>query len=106
MLSDYENVKVFIDTVASNIEPTIKGITDNYELFSAPYEKGTVIALVVPKDIEGKVSEALIKSSFIDIEQLHEKGEPAAIRKSIDEGTAKAEDSLKAVNAELAELEQ
>jgi V/A-type H+/Na+-transporting ATPase subunit I len=104
LLYGYENVKVFIGTVASDIEPTIKGITDSYELFSAPYGKEIVIALVVPKDVEGKVSEALIKSSFIDIEQLHEKGEPATIRKSIEEGKAKSEASLKAVNAELAEL--
>ena len=104
LLFDYETVKVFTGTVTNDIEPAIKGITDNYELFSAPYGKGIVIALVVPKDLEGKVSEALAKNNFIDIEPLHEKGEPAAIRKSIDEGSAKAEASLKTVNAELAEL--
>ena len=104
LLSGYDTVTVFTGTVASDIEPVVKGITSDYELFSAPYDKSLITAVVVPNDVAAKVSEALVKNNFVEIEPLKEKGEPAAIRKSITEGEAKAGTELKAVNAELADL--
>jgi V/A-type H+-transporting ATPase subunit I len=106
LLRGYETVTVFTGTAPGDIEPTVKGITSDYELFSAPYGKSTIIALFVPKDVSGKVSETLMKSGYTEIEPLRETGEPAAIHKSIDEARAKAEGRLKQVNAELADLNQ
>ncbi len=106
LLSGYENVTVFTGTVAGDIEPALKGITENYELFSAPYGKAIVVAIAVPNDAAAKVSEMLNKNGFIEIEPLREKGEPAAIRKGIEENRVKAEASLKAVKAELAGLNE
>ncbi|CAJ37175.1 V-type ATP synthase subunit I [Methanocella arvoryzae] len=104
LLSGYESVTVFTGTASEGIENVVKGITTNYELFSAPYGKGNVIALFVPKDDAGKVSEALLKSNFVEIEQLRESGEPAAIRKRIEDGKAQAESKLEKVTGELADL--
>ena len=104
LLYGYETVTVFTGTVTDDIEPVIKGITSNYELFSAPYGKGKIIALIVPKDVAGKVSESLMKSNFVEIERLKEQGEPITIRKSIDDGIVKSKAALKAVTDDLAEL--
>jgi V/A-type H+-transporting ATPase subunit I len=102
MLSGYETVAVFTGTVAGDIEPSVKGITGDYELFSAPYGKGQLIALYVPKAVAAQASDVLIKNGFVEIEPLREKGEPAVIRKSIDQARSQAEARLKAVNAEMA----
>jgi V/A-type H+/Na+-transporting ATPase subunit I len=104
LLSGYETVTAYTGTVPADIEPAVKAITGDYELYSAPYGKGLIIAMFVPKDVAGKVSEMLMKSGYTEIEPLREKGEPAAIHKSIDEARAKAEERLTQVNAELAEL--
>jgi V/A-type H+-transporting ATPase subunit I len=104
LFSGYENITVFTGTVTGDVEPAIKTITNDYEMFSAPYGTGTVISLFVPNSVAGKVSETLNKNGFMEIEPLREKGEPAAVRKSIDEGEVKVEASLKTVNTELAEL--
>ena len=104
LLSGYESVATFTGTVPADIEPAVKAITGDYELYSAPYGKGLIIALFVPKDAADKVSETLMKSGYTEIEPLREKGEPAAIHKAIDEARAKAEERLTQVNAELADL--
>jgi Archaeal/vacuolar-type H+-ATPase subunit I len=105
LLSGYENVAVFMGTVpGDDFVPAVKAITNDYELYSAPYGKGLIIALFVPKADSGKVSEALMKSGYTESEPLHENGEPAAIHMSIDEARVKAEERLKQVNAELADL--
>jgi V/A-type H+-transporting ATPase subunit I len=104
LLSGYEAVSVFTGTVPADVVPAVKAITGDYELYSAPYGKGLIIALFVPKDAAGKVAEMLMKSGYTEIEPLREKGEPAAIHKSIDEARAKAEERLKHVMAELADL--
>ncbi|HMK45590.1 MAG TPA: V-type ATP synthase subunit I [Methanocella sp.] len=106
LLSGYESVAVFTGTTTTDIEPIIKGITNDYELFSAPYEKGTVISLIVPKDVADRASEALMKSNFVEAEQLRESGEPADIRKSLETKKAEDEDRLKTVNSELGELNE
>jgi len=104
LLYGYENVVVFTGTVADGVESVVKAITTNYELFSAPYGKGTIIALIVPKDVAGKVQESLMKNNFVEIERLKEKGEPGAIRKSIEAGIVKAKAELKTVTDDLGEL--
>jgi V/A-type H+/Na+-transporting ATPase subunit I len=104
LLTGYDTVTVFTGTVPGDVEPAVKAVTGDYELYSAPYGKGFIIALFAPKAVAGKVSETLMKSGYTEIEPLREKGEPAAIHRSIDEARAKAEERLKQVNAELADL--
>ncbi|MCD1295989.1 V-type ATP synthase subunit I [Methanocella sp. CWC-04] len=106
LLRGYENINVYIGTVPGDIEPVIKDITDKYEIFSAPYGKGNVVALLVEKSFAPKISEALMKNDFVEVEQLHESGDPAVIKKDLEEKKANMTAKLEVVNKELAELNQ
>jgi len=106
LLHGYENLAVFTGTVPKDIEPQVKNITGDYELFSAPYGKNFVIALFVPKAVGPQVSEILLKNDFIEIEPLKESGEPAAIKKSITEKTAELKAKLEEINKEIKALNQ
>jgi len=84
LLYGYENITAFVGTAPKDIEAPVKAVTGDYELFSAPYEKGFVIALFVPRDVAPKVSESLLKNDFIDIEPLREKGQPSEIKNALE----------------------
>lgn len=104
LLHGYENVAVFAGTVPRDIEPAVKAATSDYELFSAPYGKGLVIALYVPRDLAPKVSEALLKNDYIETEPLREPGEPAKIKKALTDKKAELTAKLIAVNKDIQEL--
>jgi V/A-type H+-transporting ATPase subunit I len=104
LLSGYDNISVYTGTVPADIEPIIKGITGNYELFSAPYGKGNIIALFVERSTAPKVSEALFKNDFVEIEPLKDTGEPGAIRIKLSERKSDLELKLDIVKKELNEL--
>jgi V/A-type H+-transporting ATPase subunit I len=104
LLYGYENVAVFTGTVPKDVEPIIKEITGDYELFSAPYGKGFIIALYVPKDVAPKVSESLLKNDYIEIEPLRDSGQPSAIKKALEDKKAELTAKLETINKEVQEL--
>ncbi|BAI60416.1 A-type ATP synthase subunit I [Methanocella paludicola SANAE] len=104
LLYGYENVAAYVGTVPKDIEPVVKAVTGDYELFSAPYEKGYTIALFVPRDAAPKVSESLFKNDFIEIEPLHEKGQPLEIKKALEIRKAELKSKLEAVNKDIEEM--
>lgn len=106
LLSGYENVAVFTGTVPDDVEQLIKPITTDYEYFSAPYGKGKVIALFVPKTVAPKVSDTLLKNNFVEVEQLRESGEPSAIRKSLEEREATLKSRLDSIDTEIKGLNE
>ncbi len=106
MLYGYDHVAVYTGTVPKDIEPQVKAITAEYELFSAPYGKNTIIALFVPKTVAPKVSEVLLKNDYMEMEPLKESGEPAAIKKSIAEKTAELKAKLETTNADIKALDK
>lgn len=83
LLYGYENVAVLTGTAPGDIEPIVKAATGDYEVFSAPYGKGVIAAVCVPKDAAPRVSESLLKADFIEVEPLREAGDPAAIKKAL-----------------------
>src|SRR5271157_33809 len=104
LLYGYESIAVFTGTVSRDIEPLVKGLTGDYELFSAPYGKGFVIALYVPREVAPTVSESLIKNDYIEIEPLKEPGEPAAIKKALADKKADLAARLESINKEVVGL--
>jgi V/A-type H+-transporting ATPase subunit I len=104
LLYGYENVAAYVGTVPKDIEPVVKAITGDYELFSAPYEKGFIIALFVPRDVASKVSESLLKNDFIEVEPLHEKGQPAEIKNALESRKAELSAKLQTVNKDIEEM--
>lgn len=101
LLSGYENVAVFTGTAPGEVEQVVKAITPDYEYFSAPYGRGRVIALFVPKATEAKVSEALLKNDFAEIEATKETGEPSATLRAIADRKAAIASRLEAIEREL-----
>ncbi len=106
LLYGYDHLAVYTGTVPKDIEPQVKAVTDEYELFSAPYGKNTIIALFVPKTVAPKISELLLKNDYMEMEPLKESGEPAAIKKSIAEKTVELKAKLESTNAEIKELDK
>lgn len=104
LLFGYENVAVFVGTAPKDIEPVVKAITGDYELFSAPYEKGFVIALFVPRDLAPKVSESLLKNDFIEAEPLRENGQPSEIKSALESRKSEMAAKLKTVNKDIEEM--
>jgi V/A-type H+-transporting ATPase subunit I len=106
LLYGYESISAFVGTMPQDAEPLVKAITPDYELFSAPYEKGTVIALFVPKAVSAKVSEALMKSDFLEIEPLRESGMPADLDRAITDRQAELMKKVSALTADIKALNQ
>lgn len=104
LLYGYDTIAVFTGTVPKEIEPVIKSITGDYETFSAPYGKGFIVAIFVPKDMAPKVSETLLKNDFLEIEPLRETGEPVEIKKALAQKKAELSSRLEAINKEIREL--
>ena len=65
MYGGYESLAVFVGLIKGHV--AIDEITDNYHLESAPYSRGQVIALFVPKDFEAEVTSALQEQNFTAI---------------------------------------
>ena len=105
LLYGYENVAGFIGTMPEDPEPLVKEITSDYELFSAPYNKGQVIALFVPKTVSAKVADAIMKKDFLAIEPLHESGMPADIDKTITARQAELTKAISALNVEIKSMD-
>jgi V/A-type H+-transporting ATPase subunit I len=104
LLYGYENIVAFTGLSPKDIEPAVKSITGDYELFSAPYGRGLVNAVFVPRDVASKASESLLKNNFIEIEPLRESGRPAAIKKSMEDKKAEATMKLEGINKEVLDL--
>jgi V/A-type H+-transporting ATPase subunit I len=104
LLYGYEKIAAFAGTVPKDIEPVVKAITADYELFSAPYGKGFVIALFVPQEAAPKVSESLLKNDYIEAEPLREKGQPSEIKKALESKKAESAARLESVNKDIVEL--
>lgn len=105
LLSGFENVAVFTGISPGDVEADVKAVTPDYELFSAPYDKGQVIAVFVPKAMGAKVAEALLKSDFTEIEPARETGEPSAVVKSIEDRKAGIRTRIEAIDKELQNLD-
>jgi V/A-type H+-transporting ATPase subunit I len=106
LLYGYENVAVFVGTIPKDVEPIVSPVTKDYELFSAPYGNGNIIALYVPKAVSAAVSEALAKNDFIELEPLKEAGDPAELEKKASDRAAELEERLEAVGSEIKTLNE
>jgi V/A-type H+-transporting ATPase subunit I len=104
LLGGYENVTVFVGTAPGDVEQVVKTVTPDYEYFSAPYGRGQVIALFVPKSADAKTSEALLKNDFAEIEPTKESGEPAATVKVLQDRKAAIKGRLETIGKELKSL--
>jgi V/A-type H+-transporting ATPase subunit I len=102
----YENVAVYTGTMSSSPEALVKEITPDYEMFSAPYGKGVVVALFVPKADSARVNEMLMKHDFIAVEPLRESGMPADLEKTIDARQAELNKKLEAINVDIKALDE
>jgi len=58
----------------------------------------------VPRNVAPKVSESLFKNDFIEIEPLHETGQPSDIKKALEGKKAELSANLKAVNKDIEEM--
>lgn len=106
LLYGYENVAAFIGTMPKDAEPIVKDVTNDYELFSAPYGNAKIIALFVPKAVASKASEALMKNDFIELEPLHETGDPVEMAKKVAAKKAELIARLSAVENEIKALNE
>jgi V/A-type H+/Na+-transporting ATPase subunit I len=104
LLYGYENIVVFTGIAPKDIETVVKAITGDYELFSAPYGRGLINAVFVPRDLAPKVSESLLKNDFIEIEPLREAGQPSAIKKGLEDKKAEVTLKLEGINKEVLDL--
>ncbi len=104
LLGGYENVATFVGLVPGDAEPAVRAITPDYEYFSADYDNGKVIAVLVPKAVSHQVSEALVKSGYVEIETTRDTGEPSAITKAIEDRKAQVKTRVEAINKELENL--
>jgi V/A-type H+-transporting ATPase subunit I len=105
LLGGYETVSVFVGTAPGDVEQVVKTVTPDYEYFSAPYGRGRVIALYVPKAAAAQVSEALLKNDFAEIEPTKETGEPASTVKAIGDRKVAISSRLAAIAKELKGLD-
>ncbi len=106
LLYGYENVVVLVGTIPKDAEPIVSPITKDYELFSAPYGNGKIIALYVPVAFSAAVSDALAKGGFIELEPLREAGDPATLAKNASDRAAELEKRLGAAEAEIKSLNE
>lgn len=103
-LTGYENVVVFVGIAPGDVTPMVQAITPDFEIFSANYEKGRVTAVFVPKAVGHKVSEALLKGGFVEIEQTRDTGDPSAAVKAIESRKAEIRSRVAAIDQELKSL--
>ncbi len=104
LLYGYETVTAFVGTVPGDIEPAVKAVTGDYELFSAPYGKGFIVALFVPRDVAPRVSDTLVKNDFIEAEPMRESGQPSSIKKALEDRKAELTAKLDALTKDVQEL--
>jgi V/A-type H+-transporting ATPase subunit I len=104
LLGGYENVAAFVGIVPGDAEQAVRAVTPDYEYFSADYDNGKVIAVLVPKAVSHQVSEALVKSGFVEIEMTRDTGEPSATTKAIEDRKAEVKTRVEAINKELENL--
>jgi V/A-type H+-transporting ATPase subunit I len=104
LLGGYENVAVFVGMAPGDLASTVQAITPDYEIFSANYENGRVTAVFVPKAVGPKVSEALLKGGFVEIEPTRDTGDPSAAVKAIESRKAEIKSRVAAIDKELKSL--
>jgi len=95
LLSGYSSLKVFVGFLpADGLEPELKKITDEYELFSAPYRAGTLVAVFVPSAFGEAVQRLLAKQKFSEIEVPAGEGNASQIVSKLDSERRSLESKL------------
>ena len=79
---DYQSLAVFVGTLKGS--PAINDITDDYELETAPYGRGNVIALFVPRQFEGDVLKRLQDQNYSALPLPEMEGIPKDILADLD----------------------
>lgn len=79
---DYQSLAVFVGTLRGPL--AISDITDDYELETAPYGRGHVIALFVPRQFEGDVLKRLQDQNYSALPLPEMEGVPKDILADLD----------------------
>ena len=98
----YENIAVFAGSVKTDIEPALKRITDEYELFYS--EKKTFIALFVEKKIAEVVGKMLMEHIFTEVKLPEGEGNAGEKIEVCNANIEKLRKNLERIETELSNL--
>ena len=104
MYRGYESIAVFVGLIKGQF--SIDNITTDYYLESAPYSRGNVIALFVPKAFETEVFTALQEQNFAAISIPEMEGVPKELISEFDVKVAGLESERETIRADLKKLQQ
>jgi V/A-type H+-transporting ATPase subunit I len=104
MYSGYESLAVLVGLIKGHV--AIDEITDNYHLESAPYGRGQVIALFVPKDFEAEVLSALQEQNFTAISIPELTGAPKDLLLDLDAKRLELESEREELEKDLDSLQK
>jgi V/A-type H+-transporting ATPase subunit I len=104
MYGGYESLAVLVGLIRGHV--AIDEITDNYHLESAPYSRGQVIALFVPKEFEAEVLSALQEQNFTTIPIPELTGVPKDLLLDLDAKRLELESEREELEKDLESLQK
>lgn len=103
----YETLKVYTGYIDIDLEPLLKKITNNFELFTGEHEKRKLFALFIPGTFEGEVQKILQdERTYVELKAPQLKGNPPVLADGLTKEIAALNEKYSETKSELAKLKQ